>query len=226
MSFHFQPQADSSDEEEAVDISAWKSGAPKPAPAQPPSPPTAAIEIMDELANEINNEDGGDEMAQFHGDLKGDAEEAEEVKDDGEEENEVPFISPGFTTVNKPAPSQAPISLPDSEDEQPSPGQIKLPTRTRRAASKPVPTQKKGPRVLVPVIPRIELDSSEADEIIDFTAGRDVVRRVLKERKGRGRDIVYKVEFEDRHVEEVSLFWFYRSPALFISPDMLAWCTR
>jgi hypothetical protein len=220
MSFHFQPQADSSDEEEAVDIAAWKSGVPKPAPAQPPSSPTAAIEIMDELANEIDNEDGG-EMASFQGDLNGDSSENADKKD-----GQVPFISSGFTFVNKPAPVQAPISLLDSEDEQPSPGQMKLPTRTRRGTSKPATTQKKGSRVLVPVIPRIELDSSEADEIIDFTAGNDVVRRVLKERKGRDGDIVYKVEFEDRHVEEVSLFWFYDSRALSFSADILARCIR
>lgn len=205
MSFHFQPQADSSDEEEAVDISAWKSGAPKPVLAQPSSPPTAAIEIMDELANEIENGDSGD-MASFQGDLNGDGAENADKRDDAEGEEQVPFISPGFTSVNKPAPVQAPISLLESEDEQPSPGQMGLPTRTRRASLKPAATQKKGPRVLVPVIPRIELDSSEADEIIDFTIGNDVVRRVLKEREGRDGDIVYKVEFEDRHVEQVSLF--------------------
>ena len=213
MSFHFQPQADSSDGEEAVDISVWKSGASKPAHAQPPSPPAAAIEIMDELADEINNEEGGDQIGPFQGELDGDAEEDADKKDEkheseedeeDEEQEAVPFVSSGFTSVNKPAPLQAPISLLESDDEQPSPGQIRLPSRTRRPASKPAATEKQAARVLVPVIPRIELNSSEADEIIDFTGGHDVVRRVLKERKGIDRDVVYKVEFEDRHVEEVS----------------------
>ena len=218
MSFHFQPQADSSDEGEAVDISAWTSGAPKPARTQPPSPPTAAIEIMDEFAEAINNEDEDEaDTAVFQGDLNDGAEQSEDDQVDGEEEQEEEeqdgIVVSGFNPVNKAIRTQAPISLPEfSEDELSTPEKqkqkLQLPTRTRRANSRPSRTQSKVARVLVPVIPRLELDSSEAEEIIDFTAGSDVVRRVKKEVNGRDGDIVYQVEFEDRHVEEVSTLSF------------------
>ena len=206
MSFHFQPQADSSDEEEAVDISAWKSGASKPVQEQPTSPPKAALEMMDELANEIGDDGDGDEIGTFQGDLNGDVPEAAEGQEPEAKEDQVSFVSSGFTSVNKPAPTQAPVTLPESsEDEQPTPSRLELPTRTRRAASKPAVAEKSTARVLVPVIPRLDLDSSEADEIIDYTAGNDVVRRVKKELKPRRGDNIYVVEFEDRHVEQVSL---------------------
>ena len=205
MSFHFQPQADSSDEEEAVDISAWKSGAVAATAAQEqaPSPPEAAIQVMDELASALNDPEEQDEIAPFQGDLDGAADVADSQEEDEDEEQEEPtFQSSGFTSVNKPARIQAEISLPESsDDEAVSPSQLKLPNRTRQAAG---PSQ--AARMLVPVIPRLELSSSEAEDIIDFTAGDDVVRRVKKEVNGRGGDVVYLVEFEDRHVEEVSYF--------------------
>ena len=210
MSFHFQPQADSSDEENAVDISAWKSSAPKPTQRQPPSPPTAALEIMDEIAEAINNEDEEEDAdAVSQGDLNGGAEDVEDEQVDGEEEEEQEAITvPAFTPVNKGTRSQAPISLPESSDDEVD-SKLELPTRTRRstsrrATSRPLITQTKAAQVLVPVIPRLELDSSEADEIIDFTAGSDVVRRIKKEVQERDGDVVYQVEFEDRHVEKVS----------------------
>lgn len=216
MSFHFQPQADSSDEEAAVDISAWKSGAAKPAQDRPPSPPTAALEIMDELAGQLGEEDDDDEeeeeIGTFQGDLDGTAEPAANGDESEEEVEEVPFVSSGFTSVNKPARKQVAIALPDSsEDEQPTPTQVKLPSRAKRGTAKPNAAQNKAAataRVLVPVIPRLDLDSSEADEIIDFTPGNDVVRRVKKEIKKKRGVSVYQVEFEDRHVEEVSLSVF------------------
>jgi hypothetical protein len=218
MSFHFQPQADSSDEEETVDISTWKSSAPKPANRLSPSPPTAAIEVMNELAEAIKNEDDEeDESAIFQGDLINRAEPSEDDKIDGEEEEEQDaIVVSAFNPVNKATRTQAPISLPESnEDELGTPEKqkqkqkLQLPTRTRRAKSRPSRTPKEIPRVLVPVIPRLELDSSEAEEILDFTVGSDVVRRVKKELQGRDGDIVYQVEFEDRHAEEVRKLSFF-----------------
>lgn len=208
MSFHFQPQADSSDEEAAVDISAWKSGGSRPAQASAPSPPEAALQIMDELAGQLGEEADGEEIGTFQGDLNGAGQQAANEEESEEEVEEVPFVSSGFTSISKPARATATIALPDSsEDEEPTPTQVKLPSRAKRGAAKSVTAHKDSrARVLVPVIPRVELDSSEADEIIDFTAGNDVVRRVKKEIKKRRGVVVYQVEFEDRHVEEVSCY--------------------
>lgn len=207
MSFHFQPQADSSDEDNPIDLSAWKSGAPKPAPKQAESvesPPEDALQVIDELADALNDEEHGDEddIPTFTGDFDGTDETP--AREDSEQVDQ--FVSTGFTSVNRPAPkrSQEPILLPDSsEDEAVSP--VQLPTRSRKSESRrPVAAPQTTERVLVPVVPRYELDSSRADEIIDFTAGDDVVRRVKKEIQGKRGRVSYLVEFEDRHEEEVS----------------------
>jgi hypothetical protein len=210
MSFHFEPQPDS-DEEEAVDISAWKSGASKPTQQQPVSPSKAALKITNKLANKFGNEDNENELGTFRSGLNGDVPEEPEAGQ--KEEDQVPVVSSGFASVNKSALTQAPITLPESsEDERPTPSRLELPTRTRRTVLKSAVAEKKAARVLVPVIPRLDLDSSEADEIIDYTAGHDVVKRVKKELKRRHGDNAYVVEFEDRHVEQVSLSFQERVP--------------
>lgn len=161
---------------------------------------------MDELAGQLGEgEDDEEDMGTFQGDLDGVAEPAVNGGESEEEVEEVPIVSSGFTSVNKPARTQVSIALPESsEDEQPTPTQLKLPSRAKRGAAKPVVTRKNEARVLVPVIPSLDLDSSEADEIIDFTAGNDVVRRVKKKIKKKRGVSIYQVEFEDRHIEEVS----------------------
>lgn len=54
-------------------------------------------------------------------------------------------------------------------------------------------------------IPNDELDEEEREEYEDFTAGGDVVFRVLNELTGEDGMMEYTVEFEDRHIEQVSL---------------------
>ena len=52
----------------------------------------------------------------------------------------------------------------------------------------------------VVALPQEELSD---DDVLDFTTGDDVVRRVMKELRPRDGRVMYRVEFEDRHVEEV-----------------------
>lgn len=54
------------------------------------------------------------------------------------------------------------------------------------------------------VIPGDELDEEERQEYEDFTAGGDVVLRVMNEMTSEDGMMEYTVEFEDRHVEQVS----------------------
>lgn len=54
-------------------------------------------------------------------------------------------------------------------------------------------------------IPHNEIDEEELGQFEDFTAGGDVVLRVLNEREGEDGIMAYAVEFEDRHVDEVRL---------------------
>ncbi|RMZ25249.1 hypothetical protein D0859_10697 [Hortaea werneckii] len=56
---------------------------------------------------------------------------------------------------------------------------------------------------LVPILPRAASEGDDGD-VIDMTAGDDVVRRVLDEADGVGGEIVYKVELGDYSVEEIS----------------------
>jgi len=59
-----------------------------------------------------------------------------------------------------------------------------------------------GAAVVVPILSRIERDD---EDVVDLTAGDDVVRRVLAELEDTSEDgaLVYRVEFEDWRVEEV-----------------------
>ncbi|KAK1042344.1 hypothetical protein LTS16_008952 [Friedmanniomyces endolithicus] len=59
-----------------------------------------------------------------------------------------------------------------------------------------------GAAVVVPVLPRFERDD---EDVVDLTAGDDVVRRVLAELETTSEDgaLLYRVEFEDWRVEEV-----------------------
>ena len=53
------------------------------------------------------------------------------------------------------------------------------------------------------VISRDELSDDERADCVDFTAGSDVVLRVLSEREDSHEMMEYTVEFEDYHVDEV-----------------------
>lgn len=225
MAFHFQPQADSSDDEQ-VDLTAWQTGSRSKPPPAPVATMDGAAEEEDTdvihvsarttngdaaFANRSNREDGGE-----------DEEEAIEIPDvpDLPEENGVAitdndtdtergatpreqsesrkckrqqpadaFISPSFTTINKRA-------SPASSEEELSRLAERKNRRSTRSAGK------KGR--YVPVIPRVDLDEL-GDVILDFTAGRNVVRMVKKEITSEDGDITYKVELVDRHVEEVRM---------------------
>ena len=229
MAFNFQPQADSSDEGEPLDLAAWKTGA-KAKTANAPSPPQAALDVMQELADEDEEEDYTNALAAFTAGAKAstarvgqdgamDEEDDEQIEADVVEDSDAVdltisgngsqsrkrkrttgkedvFVSPSFTSVN----DRAPMSPPGSEDELST---TKLTPRRRRP--RPKNSAGRHTRPVIPIIPRIHLDSDEEAEIEDFTAGGDVVRQVIKEAGKRGGKLYYLVEFEDRHVEEVSL---------------------
>ena len=79
--------------------------------------------------------------------------------------------------------------------------------RSRHSSSR---TRSTEPEVEVRVVLpfRVNDGSSGEEDVEDFTAGGDVVRRILREVKskgGRGR-VVYRVEMDDWSLEEVGLF--------------------
>ena len=234
MAFHFQPQADSSDQEQ-VDISAWQSRAKpmrkSPALPAPVAPMTAHGDEEDSDSIEMPSfqttaaangagatgfgaEEDVDEEAQeedgvqiLEGDIHQDepdgvvaikdsqtpAVESAREQSTGRKstrQNDV-FVSPGFTSINQPIPRTS-----DSSDDELSAPTREVSSRTRQTSRD---SNGAGARILVPILPRVDVDDGE---ILDFTKGGDIVRRVKKELKRRG-DLSYVVEFEDRHVEEV-----------------------
>ena len=244
MAYHFQPQADSSDDEQ-VDISAWQTGAepkrktPHPAPVGTTSDGGADAEssrAIGSSTSKIGSGPGNAIEVEDGDDTSEDEEEVEEEvvidntqdrsRDNGVERSQSrestgssssvrkrkreleSFASTGFTPVNKPAA----VNRPDSSEDEltlPTPPAQPFPIRSRRTASSSKDQKQTGR--LVPVIPRFELDDDDLDDIVDYTKGGDVVRRVKKEFTGKDRFLTYKVEFEDRHVEEVRIgfnaFW-------------------
>ena len=220
MSFHFQPQADSSEDEEQVDLATWQTGA-----AQKQKSPinAAAVDVGEEEADEEDKDE--EQLSAFMDPASNDDVQAadsganeEEDADEDEEEPQVgedflvlsdndevieldsprdasakpgrkrqslPFVSPGFTSIN------APVQISSGEDESES-------------QDEEIEVSRNGRKVVVPIVPRIQLDSEEEEEIEDFTKGGDVVRKVLKETKEGRRGVKYTVEFGDWHVEAVS----------------------
>ncbi|KAK3698879.1 hypothetical protein LTR37_016756 [Vermiconidia calcicola] len=219
MSFHFQPQADSSEDEEQVDLATWQTGA-----AQKQKSPinAAAVDVGEEEADEEDKDE--EQLSAFMDPASNDDVQAadsganeEEDADEDEEEPQVgedflvlsdndevieldsprdasakpgrkrqslPFVSPGFTSIN------APVQISSGEDESES-------------QDEEIEVSRNGRKVVVPIVPRIQLDSEEEEEIEDFTKGGDVVRKVLKETKEGRRGVKYTVEFGDWHVEAI-----------------------
>ncbi|TKA71091.1 hypothetical protein B0A55_08337 [Friedmanniomyces simplex] len=94
-----------------------------------------------------------------------------------------------------------PPSAPPSPPLRPTAGfsAINRPTPTARPSASRDASE--GAAVVVPIIPRVEQND---EDVLDLTAGDDVVRRVLAEVEDSSEDgaLVYRVEFEDWRVEE------------------------
>ena len=222
MAFHFQPSADLSDDEDnQIDLSAWQTTTTATRKSPPPAAaiaPTFNGNAEDEEEDDADAIDMSTWASPADGVVAGAVEDVDidveelvaaapvtvEQGEDGEEDkssrkrkrrsqSEV-LLSSSFTSINKPIPDPTPEEE-NEEDETPAP------TRTSRSPTRLRDTSGRRSGRLVPVV---LLDSEpEDDEIMDFTAGNDVARRVMKEvTVGKG-DVRYRVEFEDRHVEEV-----------------------
>jgi hypothetical protein len=210
MSFHFQPQADSSDEEQ-VDISTWQGKADGSTQASERPAPTAPMVVQDE-----GEEDDDDRPLFMNVDGAMDVGEAEEaddndVEDAQDDQGGSPDVEDNDSDVIEVQQAPRTAKTKGKRESQPSRSSgftsVNAPIQVSSASSSDdddTVTKSSRTRQLVPVIPHDEVDEDEREEYIDFTAGGDVVRRVLKEIKGRRRNILYKVEFQDYHVDEVS----------------------
>lgn len=189
MSFNFQTQPDSSDDEVPVDINAWKSGStskPARAPAQAPAPVAPMVQPPTIISDD---DEDGDSLP----DIEASSFQTGQKRKRATHASPSPTLaSGGFTSINQSAagPSQSgaiaesPIEFPD----------IALGVDGAQDEEETVKTR------LVPVLPRVDIDE---EEVVDFTAGNDVVRRVLAELESDDGALIYKVELGDWSIEEV-----------------------
>jgi len=225
MSFHFQPAADSSDEDE-VDLSAWQGAAtkkPKASPRPPPPAPVAPTAPMYAPAGDEEDEDNinistfqqpqtarsstGPEIVNLDDDE--DDEPMGLSIDGGEDksESETPQI---ISDTRTPARSAAPrVSSGFTSINRPTRATS---SRSQSAElfvreSRPKNKQKEKARVkLVPIVDKAEGDD---DDVLDYTTGGDVVLLVKKELPSRRGKVRYMVEFEDFTVREVRFLFLY-----------------
>ena len=205
MSFHCETRADSSDDEDGVDLAAWQSNTQPKVASSTQNAPVAIMEAREDDADE-------DEIAGFMeqaNDLTTEAQDLENGVDESEEDDvdaieiigsapvrskrkaaQNAIFSSGFTSINVPIPRRQTPSSDEDEVAQDLAGELGK---------------------MVPMIPRSELDADARAEFEDFTTGGDVVKRVMKELKDGRANLRYKVEFEDWSVAEVSL-WFSSCP--------------
>jgi hypothetical protein len=190
MAYHYEPQVDVSDDEDGpIDINAWKSGS---ASQQQRAP------VVPVVAGPSNDASDDGVAARASSALDSFRSGSKRKRSTPPPPPPPPRQSSGFTSINRPVASapESPIELPDfdanvvdSEPEEEAVEETQTPAR-------PQPRQ----RSLAPVLPRAAL--ADEEEIVDMTAGDDVVRRVVKELETDDGTMVYEVEFEDFHVEE------------------------
>lgn len=99
-------------------------------------------------------------------------------------------LAPAFTSINK----LASPTLSDVQSSKSATAQDGAPGLLQSAEL----------GMLVPMVPRANLDDL-SDDVLDFTLGRHVVRKVKREITDSDGDIRYLVEFMDRHIEEVRM---------------------
>lgn len=197
MAYHFQPQADSSDDEQ-VDITSWQTAArPKSASApvatmngathsQPKARPRSTMSHSNGSASEGDVDEEQGDGAVLGSDMphSSNVQQAEPTTSKSES-SEASLTAPSFTFLNQT------VSSSSSSNEKDL-----LQSELRPEAQKS--------RVLAPIIPRIRPEDMD-DDVLDFTTGGDVVRSVIEEMAGKHGDTWYRVEYADFRVHEVSL---------------------
>lgn len=187
MAFYFDAQAESSDDGDALDLSAWKAGAQRRSPANGTGrAPVAPMMMGSSTTQEQVDRDSRatSELSAFtHG-----------------RKDEAPAARSPPRTAFKPINNRA-------QDES-SAGNQNLEIRPVWSAESSFGAEKdeqeqesNGGRKLVVRISRTE--GEDRDEYEDYTAGAQTVRRVLWEVRPIKRQLAYQVQFEDFHDEAV-----------------------
>lgn len=188
MAFHFDAQADSSDDGDAIDLSAWKAGAQRRSPvAGQGRAPVAPM--MGSSARQEAESSATPDLSDFN--RKGEAPAALSPPriafqpiNDLNQESSAGDQDLEIQSISSAEPSSAPVEQDQDDQEQEQVGS--------------------GGRKLVVQISRTEGD--DRDDYDDYTAGSQTVRRVLWEVRPISGQVAYQVLFEDFHHEAVCFF--------------------
>ncbi|KAF2726039.1 hypothetical protein K431DRAFT_280077 [Polychaeton citri CBS 116435] len=174
MSFHYQPQVDSSDEDIGIDLSIWKSGARPDTSSISTAAPTRGFQAINSTNNKATEEPTSNDASL------------------------TPMLD---STVRARSPSTA-VNVTNNYYSE-SDDYIEVVTSQKSPSSEPGRDRRsnlrKGRTLLFVKIAPFEGNRDE----YEILGANDHVRRVLSELTGDEDAILYKVEFEDRHVEEV-----------------------
>lgn len=202
MAFHFDARADSSDEDTpALDLSSWKNraagstnNAPRPAPAPAPAPAPVAPMVVNHDAEDSDSDNSTPDLAAF---------QASDRKRKRPSATPSPVV-PSFQAINsasKRPDGQSTFDL-GSDDGTPDPA-LQLPASEDEDQEEEEVARPAEQKRLMVVVSRKE--GKRRKNYRDLRAGDDNVRRVLKESQEQDGTVMYKVLFDDFHVENVSL---------------------
>jgi hypothetical protein len=221
MAFDFGAQNDSSDEEAITDISAWQTGA-KTQRATPPRRTSGFQAVNQPVAEDIAMQSTPEPepepqvarpsapVAQMQPTTEPTVISSGEESSSDEEDDDASV-----------APVAQPLEMKEAEDdiwatvdevvgdfaavEEEEAPHAQQPSEQHSDSMEEDDDQSQNAQSLEVVIPRDELEDEDLSDCVDLTAGGDIVRRVLNEREDRDGMMEYTVEFEDYHVDEVSL---------------------
>ncbi|UJO17082.1 Chromatin remodeling factor mit1 [Fulvia fulva] len=200
MAFHFDARADSSDEDTpALDLSSWKNraagstnNAPRPAPAPAPAPAPVAPMVVNHDAEDSDSDNSTPDLAAF---------QASDRKRKRPSATPSPVV-PSFQAINsasKRPDGQSTFDL-GSDDGTPDPA-LQLPASEDEDQEEEEVARPAEQKRLMVVVSRKE--GKRRKNYRDLRAGDDNVRRVLKESQEQDGTVMYKVLFDDFHVENV-----------------------
>lgn len=185
MAFHFDARADSSDEDGAIDLSAWKAGAKRALPVGGPAPVAPMMGSSSRQDMESSASPGLSDFQNGRGNKKAPIARspprpAFQPINDVDQESSHEASELDIQSIS----SANPVFAPDDQEAR--------------------FTQSPRKRKLVVHISRSE--GFDRDDYEDYTSGSQRVLRVLWEVRPIIRQEAYQVVFDDFHEEAVSLF--------------------
>lgn len=186
MSFHFQPTADSSDEETPVNLSAWTTAPSgvkrKAAPISPPLPPAPLFQAINRPAASTPEDSPAPGPSHSRPGFLPLAVEILSAEENAADEGDIAEIARS---------RRLPMLLDGAADEEDEYEERNV------DADGAVLSAYLLQHVLVPHLDIVQ------DEVEDFTTGGDTVKRILRQAENDDGSMIYQVEFEDYLIRQV-----------------------